>query len=88
MAMASWNYEGSAPIRAFTSKRAAQGFVARCLEHHAKKPACPRLYEDTPEGNAEFAALDRAEEAWRKRHPAKGHESCDGFTILSIKLCE
>lgn len=85
LTMAVWNYEGSAPIRAFTSKSKAEALAARCREYDATKPPCPEAV-DTPENDAEWAAWDPLDAKWRAEHPAGEYTSADRYDVIEIEL--
>lgn len=88
LVMAAWNYEGSAPVRGFTSRERAESLAAQCREHQAIKPPCPDAI-DTPENDAEWEAWYPLNEKWCAEHPAgEGSASADNFIVIELELNE
>lgn len=82
LVMADTSYEGSAPVRAFVEKKAAEAFRDRCIAYHSKQPVL-----DADVADEAWHKAYRKHERWQARHPAgRAFSSFDTFSVCSVGL--
>lgn len=76
--MATWDYEGGAPVRVFADAYEAGEFARACREYEATRPAFP---------DADASAIKAwaaAEDEWRAAHPAGERSGADHYTVVEV----
>lgn len=80
--------EGSAALRAFTSRKRAQECVAACIVYEAKRPIYPDSVEESPENDEAWDRACAQMRRWERRHPGgpgAWHYSTYGVQAMPVR---